>query len=246
MAEIYARGGGALLEEALLLTLQKRQRWIARFVKAVETEFAGKRPSVWTLTEFIRSQPSFRPVRVARFEDEEAPVMRPAAGRPISWKVPAIATVGELAACLNLTPNELVWFADGKSLERQSGGRLCHYTRRWVAKRDGMFRLIESPKQRLKAIQRAILQSILERIPAHEACHGFRAGRSIVTFTRAHVGKAVVLKMDLKDFFPTFSFARVQNLFLTAGYPENVARALAGLCTTICPRGEFAQLPRDQ
>ena len=246
MAESYARGGSALLEELLTLTLQKRQRWIARFVNAVETEFAGKRPSVWTLTEFIRSQPSFRPVPVGRFEDEVAPVMRAAAGRPSDWKVPAIATVGELAAWLNLIPNELLWLADGKSLERESGGKLCHYTRRWVAKRDGTFRLIESPKQRLKGIQRAILKTILERIPAHEACHGFRAGRSIVTFARSHVGKTVVLKMDLKDFFPMFSFARVQNLFLTAGYPENVARAIAGLCTTFCPRAEFVRLPRDQ
>src|ERR1041385_80316 len=51
--------------------------------------------------------------------------------------------------------------------------------------------------------------------------------------------------MDLRDFFPTFSQARVRNLFLTAGYPESVATSLAGLCTTICPRSAFHHLPLE-
>jgi hypothetical protein len=45
-----------------------------------------------------------------------------------------------------------------------------------------------------------------------------------------------VLKVDLKDFFPTVTAARVVALFLAAGYPEPVARLLAGLCTNRVPR----------
>jgi hypothetical protein len=57
-----------------------------------------------------------------------------------------------------------------------------------------------------------------------------------LSFVRPHVGRAVVLKMDLRDFFATITAARVVWLFVTAGYPESVARLLAGLCTNTVPR----------
>jgi RNA-directed DNA polymerase len=41
--------------------------------------------------------------------------------------------------------------------------------------------------------------------------------------------------MDLRDFFPSIVAARVVALFRTAGYPEAVARLLAGLCTNRVP-----------
>jgi hypothetical protein len=96
-------------------------------------------------------------------------------------------------------------------------------------------RLIESPKQRLKAIQRQILRHVLDHVPPHDAAHGFRAGRSITTFATPHVGQPVVARIDLKDFFPCVTRARVAAMFRTIGYPETVAELLAGLCTTVTP-----------
>jgi RNA-directed DNA polymerase len=49
------------------------------------------------------------------------------------------------------------------------------------------------------------------------------------------VGKRVVLRIDLHDFFPSISVARIQALFRTVGYPERVAEVLAGLCTNSTP-----------
>jgi len=76
-------------------------------------------------------------------------------------------------------------------------------------------RLIESPKPRLKQIQRTVLREILEKVPAHSAAHGFVKGRSIRTFAAPHVGQRVVLRMDLRDFFPSLSGARIQTIFRT-------------------------------
>ena len=56
------------------------------------------------------------------------------------------------------------------------------------------------------------------------------------SFVAPHVGRRVVLKMDLRDFFPSITAARVLAVFMTAGYPEDVARLLAGLCTNTVPR----------
>jgi RNA-directed DNA polymerase len=49
------------------------------------------------------------------------------------------------------------------------------------------------------------------------------------------VGRSIVVTLDLRDFFPTITAGRVVGLFLTAGYPEPVARCLAGLCTNSTP-----------
>jgi hypothetical protein len=157
------------------------------------------------------------------------------------WGIPAIVTEGALAAWLGLSPSELEWFADLKHLcTRSRVEKLHHYNYRLLAKPGGSVRLIEAPKQRLKQMQRAILTGILERIPVHDAAHGFVKGRSIKTFAAPHTRKQVVLRMDLRDFFPSIRSARVQALFRTAGYPECVADLLGGLCTTATPRNVFS------
>src|SRR5262249_2470038 len=74
-----------------------------------------------------------------------------------------------------------------------------------------------------------------ERVAPHPAVHGFVKGRSIKTFVEPHAGKRVVLRMDLRDFFPSFSGARVQAFFRTLGYPEPVADLLGGICTNATP-----------
>jgi len=96
-------------------------------------------------------------------------------------------------------------------------------------------RLLESPKSRLKVLQRRVMRGILDLVPPHEAAHGFRAGCSIRSFALPHVGRRLVLRMDLKDFFPRIHRARVEAIFLTTGYPEAVSRLLAGLCTNTAP-----------
>ena len=121
---------------------------------------------------------------------------------------------------------------------------LRHYRYRWMAKASGSLRLIESPKPRLKQTQRRLLDLVLAHIPPHEAAHGFRAGRSVSTFVAPHAGRSVVLKMDLRDFFPSITAARVVAIFLTAGYPEGVARLLAGLCTNTVPRDVMREVQR--
>jgi RNA-directed DNA polymerase len=152
------------------------------------------------------------------------------------WGLPRIGTTGDLAAALGLGVDELDWFADRKNLLRAwPEGPLQHYRWRWVPKRSGGWRLLETPKDRVKAAQRWVLRHILDRVPPHHAAHGFREGRSVLTFTAPHVGKAVVMRMDLEDFFPSIGPARIRALFRALGYPPRVAAALTGLCTARLP-----------
>ena len=162
---------------------------------------------------------------------------------PEAWlaalALPAIATLGDLARFLNVEPGDLGWFAEQWRPGALQQERLQHYHYRWVAKRSGGWRLIEIPKQRLRHIQQTILRKILDLAPAHTAAHGFRRGRSCLTHAALHTGQRVVIRIDLKDFFPSIPASRILALFEKLGYPATVAATLARLCTSRTPAWAF-------
>ncbi|MGZ8938681.1 MAG: reverse transcriptase family protein [Limisphaerales bacterium] len=245
------RDAGA--EERVAMVINASARQIRGLVGRLIAHFGTKgRPRLFRVTRFVGADRGF-----LRFSTKEgfsfrreirwAGKMSPGSGAPAGWKVLPFETVGELAERLNLRPNELFWFADRRGLERKTSAEaLRHYRYHWIAKRDGSERLVEAPKQRLKAIQRFLLEKLVTAIPPHEAAHGFRSGRSIKSFTAPHVGQAVVLKLDLRNFFPSLTTARVLAIFLTAGYPEAVAEVLAGLCTNSTPGAVIENAPCEK
>ncbi len=141
-------------------------------------------------------------------------------------ELPAFSTERDIAVWLGISLERLRWFTHDKQVDFA-----WHYVRYTVPKRNGSQRVILAPKVQLKAIQRKIVAEILVRLPAHSAAHGFVAGRSILTNAAPHVGKQFVLNMDLKDFFPTITFARLRGLLMRLGYSYSVASVLALLCT---------------
>lgn len=106
-----------------------------------------------------------------------------------------------------------------------------HYKQFSIPKKSGGVRHIWAPKDNLKAMQKWILENIVERMPIHGAAHGFVPGRSIVTNAELHTDSKLVVNVDLKDFFPTFTFRRVKGIFRAAGYMEGIATVLALICT---------------
>ncbi len=239
----------ALATQRVRQVLGRCPRWLGPVLKRLVAEFGeGSRPRRAKVAGWLRNEPGLGEAVVSgrlRFPNPAPePLMCPAQGPPETWKVPAIRTVGELAVWLGLAAGELEWFADVRLRNsRTTESRLGHYRYRWILKRDGSARLIQSPKLRLKLIQRRVLSEILGRIPPHEAAHGFRAGRSIRTFVVPHIGREIVLRFDLRDFFPSVTRARIVALLLTVGYPEPVAWRLAGICTARVPRAILTASP---
>jgi len=76
-----------------------------------------------------------------------------------------------------------------------------------------------------------LLELLVEKLPVSEHAHAFRRGRSIRTGAEPHVGKRFVFKLDLKDFFPSVTFARVRGWLIACGYSFPVATTLAILMT---------------
>ncbi|NQV27208.1 MAG: RNA-directed DNA polymerase [Rhodopirellula sp.] len=162
--------------------------------------------------------------------------MAPAADRFIESRLPELTTTSSLAAWLSISPSELDWFADQRRWERRQVNEAArHYRYLWIPKSGGMCRLLESPKPRLKAMQREILDCILAKVPVHDAAHGFCRGRSVRTYLEPHVGRDIVFSVDLRQFFPSVRVSQINAIFRTVGYPEEVARMLTGLCTNSTP-----------
>jgi len=131
-----------------------------------------------------------------------------------------------LAAGLGLTVNQLRHLSTHRLRERVS-----HYIAFAIPKRSGGERIIHAPKKRLKRVLRQVNALLVSKLPVHDAAHGFIKGRSVKTNAQPHVGRAVVVKLDLKDFFPTVTFARVRGLLIALGYGYPVAATLAALMT---------------
>lgn len=160
------------------------------------------------------------------------------------WPVAPLATVRDLKDLLGLDQDDLRWFADSKGLERTvRDERLRHYRYRWLPKPSGGTRLIEEPKPLLKHFQRVLLRQVLDHVPPHNAAHGFRQGRSALSYVDNHTGRAVVVHMDLEDFFGTISSGRVYGIFKACGYPEDVAYMLTALATNTVPASVWARAP---
>lgn len=142
------------------------------------------------------------------------------------YNLPVWKTEEDVANALGISLRELWFFAIHRERERQP-----HYVTFAIPKRSGGKRVIMAPKRRLKMIQRKLLELVVEKLPVSEHAHAFRRGRSIRTGAEPHVGKRLVLKLDLKDFFPSVTFARVRGLLIAYGYSFPVATTLSVLMT---------------
>lgn len=146
--------------------------------------------------------------------------------------LPLLATPADIAQALGLTVGQLRWLAF-----HNEASSVSHYVRFQVPKKSGGTRELAAPHRRIAAAQEWIRIQILDRIPLHDAAHGFVAGRSTLTNATPHVKRASVINADLKDFFPSITFPRVKGVFQQLGYSPAAATVFALLCTE-CPRAK--------
>ncbi|MCU0659393.1 MAG: reverse transcriptase family protein [Polyangiaceae bacterium] len=140
--------------------------------------------------------------------------------------LPVFTDAADMARQMGLTVNELRFLTFQRKVSK-----IHHYARFSMPKKSGGERVISAPMPRLKKAQRWVLERLLNRVPVNDAAHGFREGRSIVTNATPHLRAAVVVNLDLQDFFPSVDYRRVRGLFRALGYADAFATVLALLCT---------------
>jgi RNA-directed DNA polymerase len=140
--------------------------------------------------------------------------------------LPIFANEMELATAMGVELKDLRFLAFNRKVSTVS-----HYQKFYMPKKSGGKRLISAPMPRLKKAQHWILENILNKVALHDAVNGFALNRSIVTNAIPHIGKELVLNMDVKDFFPTIHFKRVKGLLHQLGYSQKIATIISLICT---------------
>lgn len=106
-----------------------------------------------------------------------------------------------------------------------------HYRTVRLPKRDGSFRRIDMPDFLMKTAQSNLLRHFLEQQPVSPYAAAYHKGASPAFHARRHVGAKQLLKLDIKDFFPSITFAMVlQAAFPSRLLPPAAAVLLANLC----------------
>ena len=126
--------------------------------------------------------------------------------------------IEELARRLGLPAQELCAFQPS-------------YRQRRIPKRSGGQRLLSVPSDELKQLQRRLLRRLFRRLRCHPAARGFQPGQSIVTNALPHVGRPVVVRLDLRDFFQATTASRIYRYFRNIGWNRTAAGLLTRLCT---------------
>ena len=98
-----------------------------------------------------------------------------------------------------------------------------------IPKRSGGTRELQVPCQTTKQIQVTLYRKLFARYETHPSACGFISGKSIVDNAKPHVGNDVIVKLDIKEFFPSTSRRRILNYFRTTGWTNKASILLTQL-----------------
>lgn len=106
-----------------------------------------------------------------------------------------------------------------------------------IAKRTGGSREIAHPAKELKSLQRWIADNVFAKMPVHDSVYSYRIGRGIRDHAELHRKGNYLIRIDLKDFFPSITARDVARLVI-----ENrgrlslplTAEDLRNICRIVC------------
>ncbi len=100
-----------------------------------------------------------------------------------------------------------------------------------IKKKSGKLRRISAPNPDLKFLQRRLLRRLLQRLKTHGLATGFQKGVSFVDNAKCHQSQAVIIRIDLIDFFTSTSEDVVHQYFRQIGWNRKAAELLTKLTT---------------
>lgn len=83
----------------------------------------------------------------------------------------------------------------------------------------------------MRAAQWKILTKLFSKLEIPGYIYAFEKMKSIPVMAQMHVGKQVIVSVDIKDFFHSIKQDRLQTLFENLGIGQMPARTLSELCT---------------
>lgn len=108
-----------------------------------------------------------------------------------------------------------------------------------VSKKSGGTRAISSPYPSLAIIQSNIQNNLLFRFESNSSAYAYVKGKNAIDHARIHVNGDELLKLDIKDFFPSISRQMVFEALQRNGAKADVCFYISLLCILNCglPQG---------
>ncbi len=109
-----------------------------------------------------------------------------------------------------------------------------------IPKKSGGMRILHEPKPELKTLQKRVLRWMQARgLGGGSRSHAYELNRSIATHARLHVGKRIVLRLDIKDFFGSTTNSMVRRALEMAGVDAEQAQEIVEICSLegVLPQG---------
>ena len=120
---------------------------------------------------------------------------------------------------------------NAKTLYAVSNNIGKHYHKAKLPKKSGDYRNLSVPDEVLKSIQKQIAEVLLIHMPVSRYAKAYRFGSSTLRNAKHHVGKQVVLKLDILHFFDSIRYSTVKDKV----FPEEIyAEPLRILLTMLC------------
>lgn len=143
-----------------------------------------------------------------------------------SLELPMLTCFDDLVKELRLSGKLVYWLT-----KEDAKGK---YKTFFISKKDGNQRKINAPSLSLKIAQRWVLESILYKIKTSQYSYGFtkgkRKGSPLVYCAEKHKNNLYILKLDLKNFYPSIKREKVYYAFSNIGYNADVSNLLANIC----------------
>jgi retron-type reverse transcriptase len=121
-------------------------------------------------------------------------------------------------------------------------GRNQYYRIKNINKSNGKIRTIHAVTSYLKTTQKKTLEFLSNNYSPTRYAKGFVKGSSIIENAKLHRNKKFLLKIDLKDFFPSISFARVMGMFQAP--PFMFSKDMAVIFAQICCLDDNGPIPQ--
>ena len=118
-----------------------------------------------------------------------------------------------------------------KTLYAVSNNISKHYRKAKLPKKSGGYRNLSVPDEALKSIQKRITEVLLIHMSVSRYAKAYRFGSSTLRNAKHHVGKLVVLKLDILHFFDSIRYSTVKDKAFPA---EIYAEPLRILLTMLC------------
>jgi RNA-directed DNA polymerase len=143
----------------------------------------------------------------------------------------------ELSSTLGLRHwSTIRWLLSQRDPRKPPGKKFDHlYTKFEIPKKSGKPRLISSPGDGLKRLQKSVLVKLLNPIGAHESAFGFLPNKSITDNAAPHVGKRMIVNVDIQNCFPSVAWQLVLSALkrdLSTHLSDKSISFLVDICTS--------------